>query len=368
MTLEEKSAEEAKRERMFDPVKRWRAILAAIEFAEANMAPEFRRNRPRWHPWSVESPFVEGLRKMTPEPKGDVYSLADLQNWPAATDGLFPAPRLAVLGDPIAHSVSPPMQNAALTACGLDVRYTRLHIRADELATALGLLHSAGFIGVNLTIPHKVAALTCLGAVDPLAARLGAVNTVRVEAGGRLLGFNTDGPGFVRAVQEAFCVDLADLRVLVLGAGGGAGRALAAQCFLQGCPRLLLANRTSERVVELAAQLGDPGRVEMVAWDPTALAQAASGVDLIVNATSLGLGRGGDLPLPPDALRPGLLVFDAVYRAGAVTPLVEAARQVGAEAVDGFALLLHQGALAFERWFDQPAPLEVMRAALRIVQ
>lgn len=299
-----------------------------------------------------------------PGPRRDVYSLADLRDWPAATLGASPRLRLAVLGDPIAHSISPPMQNAALAECGIDARYTRLHIRANELAEALRLLHPAGFIGVNLTIPHKLAALNCLDAVDPLADQLGAVNTVRVEADGTLRGFNTDGPGFVRALREAFAADLADLRVLVLGAGGGAGRALAAQCYFQGCPRLLLANRTESRAAELLAEFGDSTRVEVVGWNPAALTEAAATADLVVNATSLGLGAHGLSPLPAAALRPGLLVFDAVYRASAVTPLVQAAAQAGARAVDGLPLLLHQGALAFEHWFDRPAPLEAMRAAL----
>lgn len=293
-------------------------------------------------------------------PARDVYTLADLSNWPAATAGVSPALKIAVLGDPVAHSVSPPMQNAALAACGLDARYTRLHIRADELAAALRLLHPAGFIGVNLTIPHKTNALAHLDSLDALAVRLGAVNTVRVEADGTLRGFNTDGPGFVRAVRGAFAADLADLRVLVLGAGGGAGRALATQCFLEGCPRILLANRTGARAAELAAQLG-AGAVE---WNADALTAAAATVDLVVNATSLGLDADRTSPLPAAALRPGLLVFDAVYRAGAVTPLVEAARQRGAVAVDGLSLLLHQGALSFEHWFHRPAPLEAMRGAL----
>lgn len=294
----------------------------------------------------------------------DAHSLADLKDWPAATAGASPPWRLAVLGDPIAHSVSPPMQNAALAACGIDARYTRLHLRADELAAALRLLPAAGFIGVNLTIPHKTSALPHLDSLDPLAAQLGAVNTVRVEADGSLRGFNTDGPGFVRSFQEAFGVGLAGRRVLVLGAGGGAGRALAIQCFLAGCPRLLLANRTAARARALAAQLDAPDRVATVDWDPPALAAAAAAVDLVVNATAVGLGPDPATPLPAAALRPGLLVFDAVYRAGGATPLVEAAARAGARAVGGLPLLLHQGALAFEHWFGRPAPLEAMRAAL----
>jgi shikimate dehydrogenase len=152
----------------------------------------------------------------------DVYTIEDLRDWPAATGSEERPLRLAVFGDPVAHSASPPMHNAALEKCGIEARYTRLHIRADELAEAFQLLPGAGFIGVNCTIPHKAAALPLMHEVDSHARRIGVVNTVLIE-GGRLLGYNTDGPGLVRAVRGEFGVDLRDLRVLVLGAGGGAG-------------------------------------------------------------------------------------------------------------------------------------------------
>jgi shikimate dehydrogenase len=156
----------------------------------------------------------------------DVYTLEDLRHWDAATAGEEPPIRLAVFGDPVAHSRSPQMHNAALAACGIAARYCRLHIRPEELAEALRLLPKAGFIGSNFTIPHKAATLPLLDAVDDHARKIGVVNTVVVE-GERLLGFNTDGPGLLRAIRAEFGVDLRDLRVMVLGAGGGAGRAIA---------------------------------------------------------------------------------------------------------------------------------------------
>ena len=227
----------------------------------------------------------------------EVYTLADLRDWPAATVHAGPPLRLAVLGDPIAHSASPPMHNAALMAANIAARYTRLHIRPDELADALRLMIRAGFIGCNLTLPHKVAVLPLLDQVDAHAAALGAVNTVRVQGDGRLQGFNTDGPGFGQAVRADFGVDLRDLRVLILGAGGGAGRALAAQCALAGCPRLKLVNRTVEKIHALAETLqgrcANPAQISVLAWETSIVATALEDVDLVVNASTVGLKTGG---------------------------------------------------------------------------
>ena len=299
----------------------------------------------------------------------EVYTLADLRNWPAATaDAPFPL-RLAVIGDPVAHSASPPMHNAALAACGIDAGYTRLHISAHELAEALRLLASTGFLGVNLTIPHKTAAIFHLDEMDGHATILGAVNTVQMDQAGRLKGYNTDGPGFGQAVRAEFGFELRDLRVMILGAGGGAGRALASQCALAGCPRLVLVNRTNEKARALEAELRIfcTGRSEIstVIWEKASLSDALQSVDLVVNASSVGLSSDDASPLSAEALPSHLLVFDTVYRAdGAPTPLVAAARNAGARAIGGLSMLLYQGALAFEHWFARPAPVDVMRRAL----
>ncbi len=257
------------------------------------------------------------------------------------------------------------MHNAALTACGINAGYTRLHIHADELAAAMRLLVPAGFLGVNVTIPHKTAVLPLLDSLDPHAEKLGAVNTVRVERDGTLRGFNTDGPGFERAVAAEFGLDLRGAGVLVLGAGGGAGRALATQCATAGCARLWLVNRTHEKACALAESLGVYTEAHAVRWETDALAGALREVDLIVNTTSLGLNTGDPSPLPAVLLASPMRVFDTVYRWGAApTPLIVAARDANIPAVGGLSLLLYQGALAFEHWFRQTAPLEVMRRSL----
>ena len=303
----------------------------------------------------------------------DVYTVTDLRDWPAATAGVDPPLRLAVFGDPVAHSASPPMQNAALAARGIDARYTRVHVRPGELAEALRLAAQHGLLGVNLTIPHKEAALSLVDAVDEAAARLGVINTVRFErgAGGtRLRGFNTDGPGFERAVRAEFGAVLGGLRVLILGAAGGAGRAVARQCTAAGCERLVLVNRTPEKARILAESLrGGPTAVEAIPWETPALRRALEETDLAVNTSALGLQPGEASPLPPEIIPTHVGIFDTVYLAdGSPTPLEAAAHRAGARAVGGRALLLHQGALSFEHWFGGVAPLEGMRRGLALAR
>ena len=300
------------------------------------------------------------------------YTLADLDNWREATRGVKPPIRLGVLGDPVAHSLSPQMQNAALRACKIDMQYARFHIRASELRSALHLLAELDFIGVNLTVPHKIAALVSVDEIDERAARAGAVNTIRVRDK-RLTASNTDGEGFLRAIRSEFSVDLRDLRVMLIGAGGGSGRAIAMQCALENCERLVLVNRTFEKAKALADQLrpffagprvlGPAARLEAVAWnDPSLRAQLAH-VDLVVNATPLGMNPSDSTPIPARLLAPHHMVFDTVYGTQP-TSLVRAAQAAGARAANGLSMLLHQGALAFETWFGREAPLDVMRAGL----
>lgn len=167
---------------------------------------------------------------------------------------LVPPARLSVLGDPVSHSKSPHFQNAALRSCAIEAQYVKIHTRPDELTAALRALPSAGFLGANVTIPHKAGALATVDEADDYARMAGAANTVAVD-GEKLIGFNTDGPGLLRALRDEFYADLRDLRVMLLGAGGGAGRAIALQCALEGCERLVLVNRTFEKASFLAREL-----------------------------------------------------------------------------------------------------------------
>ncbi len=181
-----------------------------------------------------------------------IYEASQLISGGDSFRSLAPPARLAVFGDPVAHSKSPIFQNAALRSSGLEMQYVKIHAHLEELTPALKALPAAGFIGANITIPHKAAALAIVDEADDYARKAGAVNTIVVE-GERLIGFNTDGPGLLRALREEFYVDLRDLRVLLLGAGGGAGRAIAVQCAFESCERLVLVNRTFEKATSAGA-------------------------------------------------------------------------------------------------------------------
>jgi shikimate dehydrogenase len=301
-----------------------------------------------------------------------VYTLQDLQNWREVADDVDPPIRLGVFGDPVVHSLSPQMQNAALKHDNIDVQYVRFHIRPDELREALQLVREQQFSGLNLTIPHKIAAIDLMDSLDEPTKKIGAINTVRI-AGGALAGFNTDGEGFGRAIRDNFAIDLRDLRVLVLGAGGAA-RAIAFHCAWERCERLVIVNRDLKKAKQLVDELrpdfigprvlGPVARLEAVPWDESAIRFQLANLDLIVNATPLGLQPRDPSPIAARALAPHLMVFDTVYGTGK-TALVRAAEEAGARAADGRLMLLHQGAAAFEIWFDRPAPLAAMRDALK---
>lgn len=299
----------------------------------------------------------------------DIYTLGDLETF--GRKKLKPPIRLGVFGDPVAHSLSPQIQNAALEASGLEMGYARFQIAPGELPSALKLLPALEFIGVNLTVPHKMAALGLVDEIDEGARQIGAINTIRVE-NGILRGFNTDGPGFARAIREEFSVDLRDLRVLVIGAGGAA-RAIALECAKEDCERLVIANRDPEKARQLVESLrgfftgprvlGPVARLQAIAADEAGLRFQIANSDLVVNATPLGLNRGDAPPVPARLLAPHLMVYDTVYGSGP-TAFVSGAIEAGARAANGRSMLLHQGALAFEIWFDRAAPIDAMRKAL----
>jgi shikimate dehydrogenase len=202
---------------------------------------------------------------------------------------------------------------------------------------------------------------------------LGAVNTVSFD-GGRVRGDNTDGPGFVRAIREEFNVDLPDLRVLIVGAGGGAGKAISTQCAREGCEKLILVNRSVDKVRELAANLhgyfqsdrleGPGSRLVALGLDDPRLREEAASADLLVNLSSLGLKHGDPSPLPENCFKAYHLVYDSIYQPPR-TRFLKAAAEAGARVANGNSLLIHQGALAFEIWFAADAPLAAMRRGLQ---
>jgi shikimate dehydrogenase len=304
----------------------------------------------------------------------DRYTLADLEKWSEVAREINPPIRLGVFGDPVAHSLSPQMQNAALRAFEINMQYARFHIRPNELRSALRFLRELDFVGINLTVPHKIAGLTQIDLADELASRCGAVNTVRLHDK-KLIGSNTDAEGFSRAVRNEFSIDLRDLRIMILGAGGGTGNAIAWQCALENCERLVLVNRTLaktngivERLRPFFAEprvLGPVARLEAVGWDETAVRAQLADIDLIVNATPLGMNPSDPAPIPARLLAPHHIVFDCVY-APSKTALLRAANEAGALGANGLSMLLHQGALSFSVWFNREAPIEAMRSAIAL--
>jgi shikimate dehydrogenase len=266
--------------------------------------------------------------------------------------------RLGVLGWPVAHSRSPAMHNAALRALEMkDWHYQALPVPEELFTETARALGQAGFVGANVTIPHKQAALALADRASIAARAIGAANTLTFAADGTIAAENTDAPGLIAALEQ-----LAGLpdgpSALVLGAGGSA-RAAVWALREAGAREVSVWNRTPERAAELAEELGVrsvgvPGRA-----------------DLLVNCTSVGLERSASeleglnqLGLTFDQVGEYSYVVDLVYRSGA-TPLLAAAREHGARTLDGLEVLVAQGALSLELWTGRPAPLEVMREAAR---
>jgi shikimate dehydrogenase len=282
--------------------------------------------------------------------------------------------RFAVIGNPVAHSLSPQLHQPALDELGQNVRYIRVEVETGKVAEAFDKLFSAGIRGINVTVPHKLEALEACHEVDAAARSMGAVNTIVFDSEGNRTGFNTDGPGLVRAIREEFGIDIGDLKVVIVGAGGGAGRAIATQCVLENCPQIILANRTLEKVETMKQDLlrmdhretleGPRDRIEAIALDDPELEEAIAASELIINATSVGLKPADPAPFPSHWVEPHHLVYDTIYNPGRTRLLRDAASQ-GARVANGLSLLIHQGALSLEYWLNQDAPLEVMRAGVR---
>ena len=273
---------------------------------------------------------------------------------------------VGVFGAPISHTASPAMHNAAFTALKMNWVYLPFHVEPVNLAAALRGISAMGLIGVNLTVPHKVAALELLDDVDAEARQLGAVNTIAVREG-RLVGYNTDGYGFDKAIEDEFGFTLQNKRVLVLGAGG-VGRAIAIKCVLEGAGKVLVANRTASKMDDILKSLKveQAGVLSSIPLTNEALRPVIRDVDLVVNATSVGLREGESLKLEPTLFSPDLCVYDTIYRP-AETELLKSAYAGGAKCANGLSMLLHQGARAFEIWTgDKMAPLAKMREALRL--
>jgi len=304
----------------------------------------------------------------------EVYTLADLESRDLLDAGAENKPaRLAVIGHPIAHSASPRMHQAALDDRGENMRYIRIDVEPGKVGEAFARMMKLGFIGCNVTVPHKLEAMEHCE-VDHHATMLGAVNTIHFD-GNRTIGYNTDGPGFESAIEQDFKLSLSSMKVAVVGAGGGAGQAIATQCVVSGARKLVMVNRTIEKIDRLRDHLEDKQleslfskiwkdrEIIALSFDDPALREHCLSCDLIVNTSSVGLKPGDPSILPADCLKPEHLVYDTIYQPP-VTPLLAAAIETGCRASNGLSMLVHQGALAFQHWFPGSVPLPVMRAAL----
>ena len=268
------------------------------------------------------------------------------------------------------------MQNAGIAALGLDWRYTAAEVRPEQLAESIQGARAMHYIGLNLTVPHKLLAVDMMDVLDETAREWGAVNTVRFEgreAGGewqplhafemapaelRSHGFNTDADAITQSLREDLAMEVRGESILLLGAGG-AGRVAALKLASVGVRSLYLVNRTASKAEAIAGEIRERfPAVEIAIGPPT------GNVDLVINATSLGLKKDDPLPIENFPFSNARAAFDMVYQP-AETPFLAACREAGCRTANGLGMLLHQGATALEIWSGQTAPLEAMREALK---
>ena len=272
--------------------------------------------------------------------------------------------RVALLGKPLKRRHSVVMHNAAFDAAGIDARYELLELERDDVEAAVAAARGPEFLGLGVTAPYKKIVASLVDEIEPDAAQIGAVNNVVRSNDGRLIGINTDAPGFRAGVEMAMGRPLTGAAAVVAGAGGAA-HAIVYACLAAGAGRITIGNRTAPAAEELAARMagvGD-GSVAGTGLDDAAFADALASADLAVNATTVGMLDPG-MTLPVELLRPDATVFDLVY-VPAETPLVAAARARGLRAANGSEMLIAQAAAAFERWTGVGGMVDVMRAAVQ---
>ncbi len=260
--------------------------------------------------------------------------------------------RIALIGKPLSRRHSQVMHDAAFDAAGIDGRYELMEVDQHQVADVVGQARTEGWLGLGVTAPYKQLVATLVDEVEPAAREIGAVNNVVRNADGRLIGFNTDAPGFRAAAEMAMGWPLTGARIAIAG-GGGVARAIVHACRAAGAASVTVGNRTVPRSV---------GAVDAVALDSAEFAQALRSADLAVNATTVGMIDSG-AALNVDLLAPDATVFDCVY-VPAETALLAAARARGLKAANGAEMLIAQAAIAFERWTGVGSMQSVMRDAV----
>lgn len=268
---------------------------------------------------------------------------------------------LALIGQPVGHSLSPAMHNAAFTADGLDYVYVCLDVDPENLPAAVRGAQALKFRGFNVTMPHKRAMIGLVDELDEGARISGAVNTVVIEDSG-LRGYNTDGGGMVMACNEAG-IELSNRSVVILGAGGTAA-AIAVAFVNAGVGELHIANRSVEHAAQLRDEMRRTGMEKLVVHPLGTLEEAVPDAEIVVNATPLGMKEVDPMPVSPEYVRDGRAFCDVVYRPGTQTPLVRLARERGVPVVAGDRMLLYQGVLAQKLWTGREPNVKAMDQAV----
>lgn len=288
-------------------------------------------------------------------PVNSYFSFADLANPASPLYQLTPPARLALLGTPVGHSKSPEIHNENIRQLNLPWRYVSIEVKPEELAAAFDLLRKNYFIGFNLTMPHKQEAVALVDEITEHARLLGGINTVVIREE-KFYGSNTDGPGFVVALKEEWNFSLKNKSILLLGASGGAGRALTMQSALENCYQLFLCSRTPEilqQQVQHLLKIRPDLLIETINLDEPSLKHAMPAVDLIVNATSVGfLNQDVFSLIPTTFFQPHQYLYDIIY-SSKPTPLIKAARAAGARATNGWSMLQFQGIFSFQTWLGK---------------
>ncbi|MDH4163180.1 MAG: shikimate dehydrogenase [Nitrospirota bacterium] len=268
-----------------------------------------------------------------------------------------------IFGHPVEHTFSPGMHNSAFRKLGLNACYVPFAVRPESLGDAARSIIPLGLRGLNITVPHKQNVIPYLDELTEDAKLIGAVNTIEVK-GGRLIGHNTDGRGFIRSLRLETGISPKGKSVLILGAGG-ASRAVSFSLALAGARNIALYDVDRKKANALAKDIRSRAGAACSAVDRDSLSEAAYGAHIIVNATPLGLKKGDPLPLPREVINKTHLVCDLVYNP-ARTALLKTAATRGASTLQGIGMLLYQGVIAFEIWTGMKAPVGTMHAALKL--
>ncbi|MCM8534435.1 MAG: shikimate dehydrogenase [Lentisphaeraceae bacterium] len=268
--------------------------------------------------------------------------------------------KYGLIGWPVAHSVSPPMQNAGFTAANIDANYEKVAVAPEDMDDVIPKMKES-FSGWNCTVPHKQHIIEFLDDIDPLAKALGSVNTV-VNKNGKLKGYSTDGYGMQISLKESFNKDIKDASILFIGAGGAA-RAVALHFALEGAEKIAIINRSEDKAKKIAEEINilNPNTKA----DSDSLSCQKINLDdyeVIIQSTSLGLHADDPSPFDATSLNSSHLVVDMIYKE---TPFLKQAKEIGCKTIDGEGMLLHQGVKAWEIWTNEKGPVEEMRQALK---